>query len=193
MIELGDGDMGECGEAGLAPGNRLYGCRGLHDLLAGSAAIFRTDSADDAPLHRRDIEHLVAVLPERTQGASAGRTGADACFRLNPAFGTRQMRRQGADRRRSLPLIRLDLADIGKLSFAFQLLKGEFELFDLEGQLLRRLAKGEPSELGQLETQGIDQRVAGRQSCLQLGDAGVLIDGGRASIRHLEIVSKRHH
>ena len=103
------------------------------------------------------------------------------------------MRRQGADRRRSLPLIRLDLADIGKLSFAFQLLKGEFELFDLEGQLLRRLAKGQPSELGQLETQGIDQRVAGRQRCLQLGDAGVLIDGGRASIRHLEIVSKRHH
>ena len=73
-------------------------------------------------------------------------------------------------------------ADIGKLSFAFQLLKGEFELFDLEGQLLRRLTKGEPPELGQLETQGIDQRVAGRQSCLQFGDTGVLIDGGRSSI-----------
>ena len=72
------------------------------------------------------------------------------------------MCRQGADRRRLLPLIRLDLADIGKLGFAFQLLKGEFELFDLEGQLLRRLAKGEPPELGQLKTQGIDQRVAGR-------------------------------
>lgn len=57
------------------------------------------------------------------------------------------MRRQGTDRRRSLPLIRLNFADIGKLSFAFQLLKGEFELFDLEGQLLRRLTKGEPPEL----------------------------------------------
>ncbi len=54
---------------------------------------------------------------------------------------------------------------------------GEFALFDLEGQLLRKLAKGEPPEVGQLEAQGIDQRVAGRQSCLQLGDAGVLIDG----------------
>ena len=48
MIELGDDDMGECSEAGLAPGNRLYGRRGLHDLLGGLAAIFRTDGADDA-------------------------------------------------------------------------------------------------------------------------------------------------
>src|SRR3546814_857472 len=98
MIELVHDDMGERREAGLAACYRLHRRRSLDDPVAGAAAILGPDGSDDAPLDRRDVELLVAVVPERTQRAAAIGTGAVAGLGLDPPFGARQMIGQGAHR-----------------------------------------------------------------------------------------------
>jgi hypothetical protein len=72
----------------------------------------------------------------------------------------------------------------GNFGLSFQFFQRQFELLDLERQLLRRLAEGHPPELGKLEAKRLDQRVANRQSGFQLGDPGVLVEGGRSLFRH---------
>src|SRR3546814_13291477 len=70
---------------------------------------------------------------------------------------------QGAHRRYPLgghPVGRSAIRDLG---FAFEFFESELELFDLQRELLRRLAEGHASELGKLVPQGIDQ--IGRASC----------------------------
>jgi hypothetical protein len=42
--------------------------------------------------------------------------------------------------------------------------------------------------LGQLEAQCVDQRVACRQWCFELGDASILVDGGRGAAEHAWII-----
>jgi len=91
MIELVHDDMGKGSEAGFTPGNSFGRRTGLHNLLAGTAAILGTDGTDNAPLHRHHIKHLVAVLPKRTKGAAAIRAGAGTCLRFDAALGTWQM------------------------------------------------------------------------------------------------------
>ncbi|MEO5650376.1 MAG: hypothetical protein ABIR03_10705, partial [Ginsengibacter sp.] len=112
------------------------------------------------------------------------RTGAAAGFGLDPPFGARQMIGQRAHRRRSLGGCPTRLAAVRDLGFAFEFIKGELELFDLESELLRRLAEGHAAKLGKLVTEGIDQRVTGRESRLELGDPGVFVDDGRGWSRH---------
>src|SRR3546814_1666691 len=79
------------------------------------------------------------------------------------------------------PVGRSAIRDLG---FAFEFFESELELFDLQRELLRRLAEGHASELGKLVPQGIDQRIAGRESGFELGDPGVLVDAGRGWFRH---------
>lgn len=69
--------------------------------------------------------------------------------------------------------------------------ESQLELRDLKGQLLRRLAEGHPPELGELEPQRLDERVADRQSCLQLGDPGILVEGRDGCVRHRDRVAYR--
>ena len=90
--------------------------------------------------------------------------------------------RHGANGLNSIRLVRCFFTDVGNLSFAFQFLKCQLELTDLGNQLLRGLTETHPLELGQLDSQGLDQRVAGCQSSFQLGDPGVFIDAGNSLI-----------
>src|SRR3546814_4763255 len=53
-------------------------------------------------------------------------------------------------------------AAVRDLGLAFELFQGKLELFDLERELLRRLAEGHAAKLGELVTEGVDQRIAGR-------------------------------
>src|SRR3546814_18341419 len=71
VIELVHDDMGERREAGLAACYGLHRRRCLDDPVAGAAAILGPHGADNAPLDRRDVELLIAVVPERTQRAAA--------------------------------------------------------------------------------------------------------------------------
>src|SRR3546814_16169727 len=77
---------------------------------------------------------------------------------------------QRAHRRGSLGGRRVRGAAVRDLGFAFELLEGELELLDLQRELLRGLAKGHAAELRKLVAEGIDQRVAGRESGFELGD-----------------------
>src|SRR3546814_15184609 len=61
-------------------------------------------------------------------------------------------------------------AAVRDLGLAFELFQGKLELFDLERELLRRLAEGHAAKLGELVTEGVDQRIAGRESGFALGD-----------------------
>src|SRR3546814_17778197 len=93
---------------------------------------------------------------------------------------------QGAHRRYPLgghPVGRSAIRDLG---FAFEFFESELELFDLQRELLRRLAEGHASELGKLVPQGIDQRIAGRESGFALGDPGArksVVEGKSVSVR----------
>src|SRR3546814_19773969 len=42
-----------------------------------------------------------------------------------------------------------------------------------------------------LVTEGVDQRIAGRESGFELGDPGVLVDAGRGWFRHPERLAKQ--
>src|SRR5690606_34564191 len=97
MIELVHDDMGKGCKAGFTPGNGFGRRMGLHNLLAGTAAILGTDGTDNAPLPRQHIKHLVAVLPKRAKGTAAIRTGAGTCLRFTAAFIAWQMIRQSAN------------------------------------------------------------------------------------------------
>src|SRR3546814_13085081 len=90
VIELVHDDMGERREAGLAACYGLHRRRCLDDPVAGAAAILGPHGADNAPLDRRDVELLIAVVPERTRRAAAIGTGAAAGLGLDPPFGARQ-------------------------------------------------------------------------------------------------------
>jgi len=187
MIKLVHDNMGERRETGFATRDRLHRRRCLHNLLARAAGVVGTHGANDAPLHRRYVEHLVAGLCKRTQRAAAIGTGAVARLRFDPAFDAWQMVRQAAYRcgANGLDSIRLAcciFAGIGDLGFAFQFLECQLELSDLSDQLLRGLPETHPLELGKLETQRLDQGIAGRQSSFQLGDPGVFVDEGNGLI-----------
>jgi hypothetical protein len=56
----------------------------------------------------------------------------------------------------------LVLAGIGGFGFALQLFEHQFQLLDLQGKLLGRLAEGQPPQLRKLEAKRLDQRIAGR-------------------------------
>ena len=73
---------------------------------------------------------------------------------------------------------RVSRSAIRDLGFAFELLEGELELLDLQRELLRGLAEGHAAKLSELVAEGIDQRIAGRESGFELGDPGVLVDAG---------------
>src|SRR3546814_12138107 len=97
---------------------------------------------------------------------------------------------QGAHRRYPLgghPVGRSAIRDLG---FAFEFFESELELFDLQRELLRRLAEGHASELGKLVPQGIDQRIAGRESGFErseerrVGKGGVRTSRSRWSPTH---------
>jgi len=77
--------------------------------------------------------------------------------------------------RHSTPVVEVNIRDLG---FAFELLEGELELLDLQRELLRGLAEGHAAKLSELVAEGIDQRIAGRESGFELGDPGVLVDAG---------------
>ena len=189
MIELVHDNVGERRETGLAARDRLHRRRCLHNLLARAAGVVGTHGANDPPLHRRNIEHLVTGLSQRTQHAAAIGTGAVARLRFDPAFDAWQMVRQaayrcGANGLNIIRLVRCIFAGADNLGFAFQFLECQLKLSDLGNQLLRGLPETHPLELGKLETQRLDQGVAGRQSSFQLGDPGVFVDEGNGLIRH---------
>src|SRR5690606_30604061 len=91
MIELVHDDMGKGCKAGFTPGNSFCRRMGLHNLLAGTAAILGTDGTDNAPLNRQYIKYLAAVLPKRAKGAAAIRTITDTRLQYHPAVGPWQM------------------------------------------------------------------------------------------------------
>src|SRR5690554_7055198 len=97
MIELVHDDMGKGCEADFTPGNSFDRRTGLHNLLAGTAAILGTDGTDNAPLHRQHIKHLVAVFAKGAKGTAAIRTITGTCLRFNAAFIAWQMIGQSAD------------------------------------------------------------------------------------------------
>ena len=106
------------------------------------------------------------------------------------------MRGQRPDRRSALSQDGIGFAGVGNLGpvriqRAFQLLERQLELFDLEGELLRRLTERHPPELGKLEPQRRDERVAGRQGCLQLGDPGILVEDRGGCVRHGDPLADR--
>jgi len=131
VIELVHDHMGKRGKAGLAARNRLHRGPCLDDLLAGPAGILGANGADDAPLHRRHIEHLVAVLPKRPKRAAAIRAGTAAGFGFDAAFDARQMRREAADRCIAHGPGRHVFAGLDELGFALQFLERQLELFYL--------------------------------------------------------------
>lgn len=97
--------------------------------------------------------------------------------------------RHGASGPNIIRLGRHIYAGAGNLGFAFQFLECQLELFDLGNQLLRGPPETHPLELGKLETQRLDQRVAGRQSSFKLGDPGVFVDAGNSLIRHPDLLA----
>lgn len=99
---------------------------------------------------------------------------------------TRQMRWQGPDRRRALIAIRRGRTRADKLGFTLQLFERQFQLLDLQGQLLGGLAEGHAAQLGKLDAQRRNEAVARRQCRFQLGDPSVLVEEGRSSVRHGE-------
>jgi hypothetical protein len=141
MVELGDHDMGKRPERGLAPRDRFYGCGCPHDLLAGAAAVLGSNGADDPPLDRHRVEHLVAVLTQRAQRTAAIGTGAVAMFGLDPLFFARQMVRE---RENGCPPIkggRIDAPRTRRSGFGLKLFECQLELGDLVVELLGRLAE----------------------------------------------------
>jgi len=78
MIELGDDDLRQRCERRLAAGDGLHRRRCLDDGLAGAAAILGADMANDPPADRHDIEHLVGIGAEGSQGPAAGRASTGA-------------------------------------------------------------------------------------------------------------------
>lgn len=198
MVELGDHDMGERSERRLAARDRLYGRCCLHDLLSGAAAILGPDGADDPPLDRHGVEHLVAVLTHRAQGAATIGARAVAMLGLDPLFFTRQMVRERANRCGTIEGGRIDAPRAHRGGFGLELFECQLELGDLVGKLLGRLAELHALEAGKLHAQRIDQDIAGgdigvrgRQCVFQLGDPSVLIRGGKACVRHREYIANR--
>lgn len=94
VIELGDHDVRERGEGGLAACDRLHRRRGLDDLLTRPAAVLRPHRADDPPMDRHGIKHLVAVLTEQAERAATIGASAASLLRLDAPLLARQMRRQ---------------------------------------------------------------------------------------------------
>src|SRR5690606_17679824 len=142
MIELVHDDMGKGCKAGFTPGNSFGRRMGLHNLLAGTAAILGTDGTDNAPLNRQYIKYLVAVLPKRAKGAAAIRTITDTCLRFNAAFIAWQMIRHSANGRWPSGLYdRLRRPGIGNRSFTLQLFERQFQLLDLLDKLLRQIGR----------------------------------------------------
>ena len=85
---------------------------------------------------------------------------------------------------------RVSRSAVGDLGFAFEFFEGQLELLDLERELLRGLAEGHAAKLRELVAEGVDQRIARRQSGFELGDPGVLVDAGRGWFRHAEHLAK---
>jgi hypothetical protein len=80
---------------------------------------------------------------------------------------------------------------IGHDGLGFEFFERQLKLGDLGVQLLGRLAELHPLEPRDLHAQRIDEDVAGgnigmdcRQSGFQLGDASILVRGGKACVRH---------
>ena len=128
MVKLGDHDMGERSERSLAPRDRFYGCGCLHDLPAGAAAILGADGADDPPLDRHGVEHLVAVLAQGAQGAAAIWARAVAMLRLDPLLLTRQMGRERPNRCWPIGLGRIDARRAHRGGFGLELFECQLEL-----------------------------------------------------------------
>ncbi len=113
--------MGQRRERRLAARDRLHRGSGLDDLVAGAAAILGADGAHDSPLDGHGVEHLVAILAQRTQSAAALRTGAAALLGLDPLLLARQVGRERADRQRPLCADRIDTVCAGLNSFGLEL------------------------------------------------------------------------
>jgi hypothetical protein len=117
--------------------------------------------ADDAELHRRNIEFIAAKF---AQSAAAGRAGAHAsiwqmfniCAEemirqsfarwIGEIFGCRSFRHWRTGARR------------------FQFFKCQFQLLNMTADFLRRLAKSQALELGKLGAQFFNLQVARQQS-----------------------------
>ena len=132
----------------------------------------------------------VQAALQRAQRAAAIGTGAAAGLGLDPPFRARQMIGQCAHRRYPFGGCPLTRSAVGDLSLAFEFFEGQLELLDLERELLRGLAEGHAAKLRELVAEGVDQRIARRQSGFELGDPGVLVDAGRGWFRHAEHLAK---
>jgi hypothetical protein len=115
--------------------------------------------------------------------------GAGASFRFNTTLLARQKRRQRPDRCGPVTPVNGGRANVGMLGFALQFLQRQFQLLDLQGQLLGRPAEGEAAKLGKLDAQCRNEAVARRQCRFQLGDPGFLVEDGRSSVRHGELLA----
>jgi hypothetical protein len=65
IAKLGYQHMGQQPRTRIAALNGPRRCGGLHDLLAGTAGILRSDVLDDLPVLRYILEHLGRILPQR--------------------------------------------------------------------------------------------------------------------------------
>ena len=204
VIVFGDQDKGQQAGSGEAARNGSAGCRTLDHLLTAPAGLLQPRHVDHLHLRRDHVEDLAYILAHQTQGAATVRacvtgvhltplTGRVGCHTGTAARSFEQF----VSRVSSLGGRSSDL-DGGRLHCRCDLglgdlkpLKSQFQLLDLQGQLLGRLAEGHAAKLGELVTEGVDQRIAGRESGFELGDPGVLVDAGRGWFRHPERLAKQ--
>lgn len=88
---------------------------------------------DDPPLHRDQIQHLVAVAAQKPQGPTAGRASAGIRRRFDTLFDAGQMIRQRPVRGGTLAADRCPDRGGHSLGLALQFLQSQFQLLDLMG------------------------------------------------------------
>ena len=120
VIKLGDDDVSQCGKCRLTTRDGFDGCGGLNDLLTGTAAIFRADMADNPPVHRHHVEHLVAIDAQLAQGATAIGAGTAALQRFVDNLFAGQMWGKRPHRRGAFNLRRNRLVLEGGAGLGFQ-------------------------------------------------------------------------
>lgn len=158
-------DHGEQAWSCPSPRDRVEGCRGLGDLLAGPARELLPDRLDHLPLARNDLERLGDVLAHLRD--AIGPAAGTAAVRLNHHALARQMLREGFLHR----LAPLEGADLGRFPLGLHLILGgvrdqlaelQFQLVEQFGAALRAAAILVALEQRDLELEAGDHRLGGR-------------------------------
>ena len=178
MIELGDDDMGERGESSPCRVQWPLPARepGQSSRRSGSYSwagwCARRATAPGRHQAARRCPRPAGARRRRNRGRCRSRC------RLDPELIARQMVGQATHRRGPFGFGRHRAHRGGDIGLGFEFFERQLKLFDLAGQLLRRLPERHPPQPCDLTRSVSISRSRAASARFQLGDLGILIQGG---------------